>query len=132
MSKILPDPRNSRWLLWLIGYAMILTLLLWLNRFIVLGQPFEGVIAFRFTLLALALSFVVNGFGWLDMRLLWLLTTLGIGLGIILMFMSLLNDATGFQDLASLLMFMVYTIVGFASGLLAEGIRFLLKLKQKS
>src|SRR5690349_12560343 len=119
--RILPAAKSRSWLLWMIVYGVVLSLLLWANRFVVLEEPFEGVFAFRFAVMAFVISFVANGFGWLGARWIWLLTTLGVAGGLILMFVNSSRDMSGWEDLSSLLGFFAGVVIGFIAGLAAEG-----------
>lgn len=127
----LPQKRSSGWLWWMLAYGTLLSLLLGLNRFIAAGKTFDPVIAFRFALLAFALSVVVNGFGWLGARWVWGVTTLGILTGAVLMFVYASRDMSGWEDLASFLAFAEGVVIGFAIGLLAEGVQWLLKRRKR-
>jgi hypothetical protein len=129
--KMLPQRRSSGWLWWMLAYGTLLSLLLGLNRFIAAGKMFEPNIALRFALLAFALSIVVNVFGWLGARWVWGFTTLGILAGVVLMFVYASRDMSGWEDLASFLAFAEGVVIGFALGLLAEGVQWLLKRRRR-
>lgn len=128
---LLPARRSNRWLLWMLLYGILLTLLLWLNRFVALPEGFELQPAWRFLILAFGLSIIINGFGWLGARWIWLLTTIGTIAGLGLMFYYSLRDLSGWGDLASFLGFLEGVVIGFAIGLLAEGVHFVIKLRKK-
>lgn len=128
----LPLKRSSSWLWrWMPAYGLVLAFLLWLNRFVVLGQTFDVEIALRFALLSFILSVVVNGFGWLGARLVWTITSLGILFGLVLMFIYGSRDMAGWEDLAGFLVFAESIVIGFALGLLAEGCHFLIKRRNR-
>ncbi|MDF2714789.1 MAG: hypothetical protein K0R28_1714 [Paenibacillus sp.] len=129
--NMLPQRRSSGWLWWTLAYGTLLALLLGLNRFIAAGKTFEPDIALRFVLLAFALSVVVNGFGWLGARWVWGVTTLGTLTGVVLMFVYVSRDMSGWEDLASFLAFAEGVVLGFVLGLLAEGGHWLLKRRRR-
>ncbi|TNJ66215.1 hypothetical protein FE784_11105 [Paenibacillus hemerocallicola] len=129
--KMLPQRRSSGWLWWMLAYGTLLSLLLGLNRFIAAGKMFEANIALRFALLAFALSIAVNVFGWFGARWVWGFTTLGILAGVVLMFVYASRDMSGWEDLASFLAFAEGVVIGFALGLLAEGVQWLLKRRRR-
>lgn len=129
---ILPKSKSVRWLWWMLGYGIVLSLLLLVSRYIALGEAVEPVLAFRFVLFAFALAVVVNGFGWLGARLVWAASTLGIAVGVGFMLAYSSRDMSGWEDLAGFLAFMLGGLIGFAVGLLAEGGRWLLlRLRKK-
>lgn len=61
---ILPHRRSKGWIILALCYGIVMTLLFWLNRFVIIGQEFSAPFAFRFTLLAFFLAIVVNGLAW--------------------------------------------------------------------
>jgi hypothetical protein len=113
------------------AYGLVLTVLLWVIRFVVLGQTLDVEIALLFVLLAVILSAVVNGFGWLGARLVWTITSLGIFVGLVLMFVYGSRDMAGWEDLASFLAFAECIVIGFALGLLVEGCYWLMKWRKR-
>ncbi|WP_340021874.1 hypothetical protein MHI24_23160 [Paenibacillus sp. FSL K6-1096] len=123
--SFLPSARSGRWLAWAAGYAIILWLLLILHRFVLLGDEFNLTLCGRWAILSLVFSGIVNGFGWLGARLLWVITTAGIVLGLCLMYLSTYQNMSGWEDLAGFLTFWVYSAGGLALGLIAEGVRLL-------
>ncbi len=124
----LPVQRSRRWFLWMVYYGVLLTLLLWLNRFVVLDRHFSFQIALNFLVLSFALSIVVNGFGWLGARWIWWITTVGTVAGLMIMFYYVSKDMNGWEDLSSLLGFMESVVFGFGLGLLAEGVHWIFRL----
>ncbi|WP_238655090.1 hypothetical protein [Paenibacillus piscarius] len=123
--SFLPSARSGRWLAWGAGYALILWLLLILHRFVLLGDEFNLTLCVRWAILSLIFSAIVNGFGWLGARLLWVITTAGIVVGLCFMYLTTYRDMSGWEDLAGFLAFWVYSLGGLALGLIAEGIRLL-------
>lgn len=120
MSLLVPQKRSRSWVWWMLVYTVVTTLLLWVARFAMSGSDFSSTYALRFLLLSAVLSIVINGFGWLGARWLWLLSTLGLGSGLALMLYYSSRDLTGWEDLASFLAFMEGIIIGFALGVIAE------------
>ncbi|MCL6460016.1 MAG: hypothetical protein K6T85_18650 [Gorillibacterium sp.] len=116
----LPATRSKRWLVWMLVYGLLLSFFLLLNRFIVVGETLQIGIAFRFVLLAFVLSVVVNGLGWAGARYIWLLTTIGLAIGLGLMYYYSVKDMTGWQDLVSLLGFIEGVAIGFILGVVVE------------
>ena len=115
-----PVRRSKIWLIWFGLYGVVLSLSLWFNRFVVFGQEFDAVFAFRFVLLSFVLSLVVNGFGWLGARWIWLLTTIGILAGLVFMFVYVMRDMTGWEDLISFIAFGQAVLFGFMMGIVVE------------
>jgi hypothetical protein len=127
----IPARKSEKWLIWTFTYWLLLTVLLEINRFVVLGQTFDSAIALRFVMLAFILSLVVNGFGWLGARWVWLITTIALVLGLMLMFIYVTKDLTGWQDLISLLVFGEAVVIGFVAGLLVEAIVWIKNSRRK-
>jgi len=124
---LMPSAKSKQWFPWMAAYGLLLWLALGLHRFAFVGKPFDAIILLRFGLFAFAVSAVLNGFGWLGGRLVWFLSTIGIVLGVILMYFYTYRDMSGWEDLAGFLTFFLCMLGGFAVGLLAEGIYLLIK-----
>ncbi|MFC3748424.1 hypothetical protein [Paenibacillus sp. GCM10012306] len=120
--SFLPAAKESRWFWWMGIYSLLLWLLLCLNRFVLLGRPVEAVLLLRFALLALTISAVLHTFGWLGARLVWVMATVGIIAGFLVMFTYTYREMSGWQDLAGFLAFSVLSLGGFACGLMVEGL----------
>jgi len=116
----LPDTRSVAW--WKLGgVAFILsTLLLWFMRFVVVGQPFTYLHAFRFLLLAAVIVLLTTFAGWLGARWLWLSSMAGMLAGLLFMLPYAKEDQSGWSDLASLLAFMQAVILGMLAGIAIE------------
>jgi hypothetical protein len=127
----IPARKSGKWLIWSFAYWLALTLLLEINRFVVLGQTFDAAIALRFVMLAFVLMLVINGFGWLGARWVWLITTTGLTIGLILMFVYVMKDQTGWEDLVSIIVFGEAVVFGFVAGLIVEGIAWLNNSRRK-
>jgi hypothetical protein len=126
----IPAERSSGW--WLLAGAssLLVSILLWIIRFLLLGQPFTGMHAFRFMVLAIILSFLFSFTGWLGARWLWLLSNLGLVLGLILMAVYSRN-MTGWEDLVSFLVFLEAVAAGFVIGLIIEGVFLIRRFTKK-
>ena len=120
--KFMPSTKSRHWFLWMVTYGFILWLLLGLHRFAFLGQQLDMIILLRLALSSFIISGILNGFGWLGARLVWLITTVGIIIGLVLMFLYTNRDMSGWEDLAGFLTFAVFMLGGFIVGLLTEGI----------
>lgn len=129
--EFMPPAKSRLWLFWMAAYGLILWLLLGLNRFALLGQKMDIIILLRFALFALVVSGILNGFGWLGARLVWLITTIGIIIGLGLMFLYSYKDMSGWGDLVGFLTFGVFMLGGFALGLLVEGIYLLMRWQHR-
>jgi hypothetical protein len=129
--NVIPARKSGKWLFWTFAYWLLLSLLLEINRFVVLGQTFDAVIALRFVMLAFILSLVVNGFGWLGARWVWLITTIALVIGLMLMFVYVTKDLTGWEDLISLLAFGEAVVIGFVAGLAVEAIVWIKNSRRK-
>ncbi|WP_169090577.1 hypothetical protein [Paenibacillus sp. PL91] len=126
----IPAEKSSGW--WLLAGAssLLVSILLWMIRFLILGQPFTGMHAFRFMVLAIILSFLFSFTGWLGARWLWLLSNLGLVLGLILMAVYSRN-MTGWEDLVSFLVFLEAVAAGFVIGLIIEGVFLIQRFTKK-
>jgi hypothetical protein len=126
----IPAERSSGW--WLLAGAssLLVSILLWIIRFLVLGQPYTGMHAFRFMVLAILLSFLFSFAGWLGAKWLWLLANLGMALGLILM-AAYSQDMTGWEDLVSFLVFLEAVAAGFILGLIIEGVFLIQRMTRK-
>ncbi|MHA6531079.1 hypothetical protein [Paenibacillus sp. BAC0078] len=129
--SFLPSAKSKRWTTWCLLYALILWLLLVLDRFVLLGNEFSLPIMARLAVLALAVSVIVNSFGWFGAKLVWLITTAGLLIGLVLMFTYTYRDMSGWEDLAGFLAFAIFTAGGFAAGLIVEGIYLLIRQQRK-
>jgi hypothetical protein len=129
--KLMPSAKSRHWFFWMPLYGLLLWLLLGIHRFAFLGQSFDIVILLRLALFAFIVSGVLYGFGWYGARLVWLITTIGISIGLVLMFVYTNRDMSGWEDLAGFLTFVVFMLGGFTVGLLAEVIYFLMKRQLK-
>ncbi|WNS40956.1 hypothetical protein [Paenibacillus sp. MMS20-IR301] len=129
--NFLPPARNSRWFAWYPGYALIVWLLLVLHRFVLLGSPFSLTLLVRWAVLALVFSGIISCFGWLGARLVWMFSTAGLVLGIILMYIYTYRDMSGWEDLAGFLTFALFTAGGFVLGLIVEAVLRLVRYLRK-
>ncbi|MBD2871345.1 hypothetical protein [Paenibacillus arenilitoris] len=126
----LPAARSGQWWVYAGVSSLVVSILLWLIRFALLGQTFTGVHAFRFMLLAVILSFLIGFAGWLGARRLWLLSTLGMAAGLIMM-ASYARNRTGWEDLISLFAFLEAVVAGFAVGLVVEAVYWIVRSAKK-
>ncbi|SFB49010.1 hypothetical protein SAMN05216312_1102 [Cohnella sp. OV330] len=117
--RVIPVSRSKQWLSWGATSWLITTLLFWLVRFVILGQPWTTVHAFRFLLVALAVSAFAAICGWLGARWLGLSILSGNLLGLLCMaFVSRGN--TGWEELSSLLVYLELLGLGLAVGVVLE------------
>lgn len=128
--RFIPAERSAHW--WLLAGAssLLFSVLLWIIRFLVLGQPFTGMHAFRFMVLAIVLSFLFSFTGWVGAKRLWLLSNLGTVIGLLLMAVYS-RDVTGWEDLVSFLVFLEAVAAGFILGLIVEGVFLVMRLTKK-
>ncbi|MCA0756572.1 hypothetical protein KP806_16065 [Paenibacillus sp. N4] len=126
----IPAARSGRWWVYAGVSSLVVTVLIWIIRFMVLGQPFTGTLAFRFLLLAVILSFLFSFMGWLGACRLWLLSNIGLAAGLILMAVYS-RDMTGWEDLISFLVFLQATAAGFVLGLVVEVIMLIVRASKK-
>ncbi|MEK0315508.1 hypothetical protein [Cohnella sp. 56] len=124
--RVIPVSRSKQWFAWFAASWLVTTLLLWLVRFTVLGQSWTGVHAFRFCLIALVVSAVAALSGWLGARWLALSIQAGNLIGLLCMALVVSRDRTGWEDLASLLVYMELLALGLAVGLLLELLGFIM------
>ncbi|MDI4648949.1 hypothetical protein [Cohnella hashimotonis] len=116
--RVIPASRSKQWLSWGATSWLVTTLLFWLMRFVVLGQSWTVVHAFRFLLVALAVSAFAAISGWLGARWLALSVLSGNLLG--LLFMAFVSRGTGWEDLSSLLLYMELLGLGLVVGIVLE------------
>lgn len=129
--RFLPTAKSNTWFRWMAVYGLLFWAVLLIYRFAVLAEPFDLMIALRFGLLALVVSVLINLLGWLGGKLVWCLATAGLITGLILMFSYTYRDMSGWEDLAGFLTFVMFTLGGFAVGLVAEGVYFLVKRRRQ-
>ncbi|THF77134.1 hypothetical protein [Cohnella fermenti] len=127
-----PAARSGQWAIWGACEFALFAVLLLAIRFGVLGQAFRFVHAFRFVLLAAALSLVAALAGWLGARLLWLAFTAGTLAGLLAMLVYSRKEAGGWEDLIGILAFMELAAIGFAVGLVAELAAWLLRRRRRA
>jgi hypothetical protein len=130
--NFLPAVKSNAWFRWMAVYGVLLWLLLVLHRFLLLDEPFNALIALRFALLALVVSGLLHLFGWLGARLLWICSTAGLFLGLFFMFNYTYREMSGWEDLAGFLAFGMFTLGGFALGLVAEAVYLLIRRRRKA
>ena len=130
--NFMPPVKNNRWFFWFGAFGLLLWVLLTLYRFAYLGQTMDIVILLRFALFSFVVSGIINGFGWLGARFVWLFSTLGIVLGLILMYVYTSRDLSGWEDLAGFLTFFIFMVGGFAVGLVVEGVNLLLRRQRRN
>lgn len=128
--KYLPAAKSGLWLLWMVIYGLALSLLMWGVRYAVREETFSFTIALRLMLLSYGMAAIVNLFGWLGARWLWLLTTAGIVAGMAVMLWYAYRDLSGWEDLIGFLSFLLIAAAGLVLGALAEGIRFIAALRR--
>lgn len=132
IKSIVPQRRSKMWLLWMLAYTIFTTLVLWVSRFALGGNEFSPTFALRFLLLSLVLAAIINGFGWLGARWLWLLTSVGLAAGLAIMAHYSTSDLSGWEDLASFLGFMQAIIIGFGLGVIAEIIALIARWRRRT
>ncbi|RAU92835.1 hypothetical protein [Paenibacillus sp. YN15] len=128
----LPPARSRRWLVWFVWYGFMMAGVMWLTRFVIWKNEFDPGLALRLLLFSLVAAVVVNGLGWLGLRWFWLLSTIGLALGLVAMIRSAYLGMDGFRDLAGFLYFLLLSAAGIALGLLAEIVRYIrIRLREK-
>lgn len=130
--KFLPAAKSKRWFLWMIVYALLLWLFFVLHRFVMLSQAMDTMFLLRFALFSVVVSGTINTLGWLGARLLWLFSTSGMIIGVVLMLSYTYREMSGWEDLAGFLAFSICSCAGFALGFLAEAVRLLYKRWSKA
>jgi hypothetical protein len=113
-------------------YSFVLWLLLIMHRIFLLDEDFDTLIALRFAILACVVSGILHLLGWLGARLIWWFTTLGIIIGLALLFSSAYRDMSGWEDLAGFLSFAMLLLGGFVLGLAVEGVLLLIRHLRKN
>ncbi|MBJ6360954.1 hypothetical protein ACFOQM_06520 [Paenibacillus sp. GCM10012307] len=125
-----PEARSNRWWTWTIWSALIQTGLLWGIRFGLAGQPFSPAIALRLLLLGSLLAAFYGLFGWLGAKWLWLGGTVGIAVGLV--FMGYLTTGnSGWEDLISLMVFLLLVGAGLLSGLILEAVMGIIRIVKR-
>lgn len=132
MLKFLPPAKSNRWFIWYLIYTLILWLLLALHRFVLADDSFDLPVFFRFAAFSFAVSGLLHSFGWFGAKLVWLISTLGIIFGLGTLYQFTYQDMNGWEDLAGFTSLLLFTAGGFVLGLIAEGIRLMIRQRQKS
>lgn len=132
MMNFLPPAKSNKWLTWMAVYSFVLWLLLIMHRIFLLDEDFDTLIALRFAILACVVSGILHLLGWLGARLIWWFTTLGIIIGLALLFSSAYRDMSGWEDLAGFLSFAMLLLGGFVLGLTVEGVLLLIRHLRKN
>ncbi|MFD2329209.1 hypothetical protein ACFSR7_08105 [Cohnella sp. GCM10020058] len=119
--RVIPASRSKQWLSWGATSWFVTTLLFWLVRFVILGQPWTIVHAVRFLLVALAVSVFAAICGWLGAK--WLASSILCGNLLGLLFMAFVSRGnTGWEDLSSLLVYLEMLGLGLAVGVVLESV----------
>jgi len=116
----LPEKYNKKWFLIFIAYTLVLFCLLTGIRLLGISPRFDfpwmaGV--FLFSLLS---SLIISTFGFLDLRFVFSLTSIGIIIGIILMISVMGGNKNGWEDLIGIALFLEFSVFGLAAGIIAE------------
>ena len=119
MAGWIPESGSGKWWVFSGISAIAVGAFIWLIRFGLLGQTFTGKHAIRMLLLAAAVSVVYNLVGWLGAKWLWGFSYAGLLAGLLAM-ATYTGRATGWEDLASMLSFLVLMAAGIAAGVVAE------------
>lgn len=128
----LPQARSRRWLVWFVWYWLMMTVMMWIARFAVWKNEFDLWLALRLLLFSVIAAAVINGMGWLGARWFWLVSSIGIGIGLASMIRSAYLDIDAWGDLVGFLYFLLFSAAGIALGLVAEVLRYIsLRLRQK-
>ncbi|MHA0855911.1 hypothetical protein [Paenibacillus sp. CMAA1364] len=122
--------KSKHWFLVMFIYALILWLILSLHRFFFLNQPLDLIILMRYGLFALSISGIISAFGWFGAYYVSSITTIGILIGVILMYLYTNKDMSGWEDLAGFLTFIMMMVGGFVLGLIIEGIVFVIRWRR--
>ncbi|MDF2939137.1 MAG: hypothetical protein K0Q90_4510 [Paenibacillaceae bacterium] len=129
----MPLARSRRWLVWFVWYGLMMTVIMWLARFTVWKNDFDLWLALRLLLFSIITAAVINGMGWLGARWFWLLSSIGIGIGLAAMIRSAYLDIDAWGDLVGFLYFLFFSAAGIALGILAEIIRYIrLRFREKA
>ncbi|MCR2804156.1 hypothetical protein [Paenibacillus soyae] len=115
----IPEKDSSKWWVYSGISTVAVGAIIWLIRFGMLGQAFTGTHALRMLLLAAVVSVVYNLVGWLGARWLWGFSYAGLFAGLVSM-AAYAGRATGWEDLASMLSFLVLMAGGIVVGIVAE------------
>ncbi|WP_127532832.1 hypothetical protein [Paenibacillus kobensis] len=111
---------HSRW--WLTATpvaALIVSAVLLFIQFGLFGQTFTVMYALRLLLIAVILSAVAGGTGWLGARFISLGTAVGMVIGFVWL-AAASTDNTGWEDLIGFIGFLLAATLGFAAGIAAE------------
>lgn len=131
--KSLPQARSRRWLVWFVWYAILMTIVMWLARFAVWRNETDLWLALRLLLFSAIVAGVINGMGWLGARWFWLLSSIGIAVGLASMIRSAYLDIDAWGGLIGFLYFMLFSAAGIALGLVAEIVKYIrLRLRRTS
>lgn len=115
----IPQTGSVKWWAFAGGSTIVAGAAICLIRFGLAGQTFTAGNAFRMVLLAAILSIAFSFAGWLGARFLWGLSNIGLLAGLVAMAVYG-TEQNGWEDLASVVSFLMLTGAGIASGVLAE------------
>ncbi len=119
-----PEKYNKKWIGLLIVYTLVLFCLLTGIRFWGITPQPDLSWAAGVLLFSLLVSLLICGFGYLGLRFVFSLTSLGIVTGIILMIISVNSDRNGWEDLLGVVLFLEFSVIGLAVGVISELIAF--------
>ncbi|MFD2114699.1 hypothetical protein ACFSTH_02870 [Paenibacillus yanchengensis] len=130
--RILLQPRSRNWLLYLPITTAVITIMIYLVRFVMAGATFDVVIALRMLLFSFIVASIYSLLGYFGLRYILLLSKLGLLLGLVMMSILSQGNATGWEDLAGFIAFLFLFGAGFVVGIVVELIRIIyVYIKQK-
>ncbi|MEF2246990.1 MULTISPECIES: hypothetical protein [unclassified Paenibacillus] len=128
--RIIPPPHSRNWLTFGLMSTAVISVLIMLSRFLIIGQDFDVIIALRLILLSFILSVVYSLMGWFGATRMWACSNAGLLLGLVLM-VYYSGGTTGWEELIGILVFMQLIVAGIALGIVVEVVRFIyLKIKK--
>jgi len=129
--RIIPPPHSRQWLLFGLMSTVVISLLIMLSRFVIIGQDFDLIIGLRHIFLSFILSVVYSLMGWFGAKRMWACSNAGLLLGLILM-VYYSRGNTGWEDLIGFLVLLELIVAGIALGIVVEVTRFIyLKIKNR-
>lgn len=130
MMRQLPGKHDKKWLwIWALLTLLVLSFIS-AGRAWVAGAGMNGMVFLRIFLFSLVLSLVICLFGFLNARIMFIFSALGVLLGLILM-MYEFNRDTGWELITGMIVFSQITALGFCVGVGGQLADYIIKRMKK-
>lgn len=130
--KFLPEKFHKKWLIIYLIYSLALFGALFLSSALLIGNRIElykTTVMFLFTSV---ISFIVCLFGFIGLKIMFSLSTLGLILGLSLMISILFGNSTGWEGLVGTAAFIQMIVFGALAGIIGELFAFARRFVEKN